>query len=464
MKLYPEYIKNVYMLGIGGIGMSALARYFNARGIHVSGYDRTPTPLTDQLISEGIDIHFTDDPSKIPVEAELCVYTPAIPKTLREFTHFASTAIPLSKRAAVLGEITRHSKTVAVSGTHGKTTVSTMIAHILHNSTAGCSAFLGGIAKNYNSNFLYSDTSNLIVVEADEFDRSFLQLEPTYTVVTSTDADHLDIYTSHEDLKNTFREFISRTKAGGSILLKKGLELNYKPADTSIYNYALEEEADFHATNIQVVDRQYLFDLVTPKGTVSGLSLKMPGLINVENAVAAAAVASLCGVSGEEIRLALAAFTGIKRRFDVQVDTEKILYIDDYAHHPEEIRGLVNSVRKLYPDRKILGIFQPHLYSRTRDFADEFAKSLELLDEVVLLPIYPAREEPLPGVESEMIVDRISLQEKKVVTKAELTDYILSRPFDILLTIGAGDIDQLVQPLKNTLIKQHNAQDHETDH
>jgi UDP-N-acetylmuramate--alanine ligase len=451
MKFYPLNIKHIYMLGIGGIGMSALARYFNALGVQVSGYDKTSTPLTDQLAEEGIDIHFTDDPKKIPAELDLCIYTPAIPRTLKEFNHFAGTSVPVKKRAAVLGEVTKQHRTVAVSGTHGKTTVSTMIAHILHNSTLGCSAFLGGIAKNYNSNFLYSETSRFMVVEADEFDRSFLQLKPAYTVVTSMDADHLDIYASHDNLKDTFREFISQTVAGGSILLKKGIELNYKPSETTIYSYSLEEDADFHATAMRTADHRYTFDLVTPDGALEGITLQMPGLINVENAVAAAAIAHLCGVSGEEIRLALAQFTGIKRRFDVQLNTGKLLYIDDYAHHPEEIRSFVNSVRTLYPDRTVLGVFQPHLYSRTRDFAGEFAKSLELLDEVVLLPLYPAREEPIEGVDSEMILDRINIKKKKVLPRAELIGYLEARAPDILLTIGAGDIDQLVEPIKKAL-------------
>jgi UDP-N-acetylmuramate--alanine ligase len=443
------------MLGIGGIGMSALARYFNVQGLHVSGYDRTATPLTDQLIEEGIPVHFRDDPDQIPRNTELCVYTPAIPKNLREFAYFSGTSVPLIKRAAVLGEITRRYTTIAVSGTHGKTTVSTMIAHILHTSTQGCSAFLGGIAKNHKSNFLFSGTSNLMVVEADEFDRSFLQLEPQYTVVTSMDADHLDIYSNHETLKDTFREFISQTKKGGHVLLKQGIELKYKPGDTSIYSYALEDEADFHAARIRIVEHQYVFDLVAPDKTIEGITLRMPGLINVENAVAASAIALMCGVSEEEIRRALAEFEGIKRRFDVQVNTPDLLYIDDYAHHPQEIRGLVTSVRKLYPGRKILGVFQPHLFSRTRDFADDFAKSLELLDEVVILPVYPAREEPIAGVNSEMVLGKINRQHKKIVAKEGLVKYLGTRPADIILTIGAGDIDQLVEPLKKSLLNRN---------
>ena len=416
MRDYPQKIQTIYMLGIGGIGMSALARFFKRQGLQVSGYDKTPTPLTDQLQREDIAVHFTDDPEQIPGNLDLCIYTPAVPKTLKEFTHFSTTSVPLKKRAAVLGEITKHSPTIAVSGTHGKTTISTMIAHILHHSGMGCSAFLGGISKNYNSNFLQSEQGSLIVVEADEFDKSFLQLTPTYAVVTSMDADHLDIYSNHNNLRETFREFISKTKQGGHIVLKNELNLNYKPADTKVSTYALEGDADFHAANINIVSGRYEFDLVTPEQTIKGLSLQMPGLINVENAVAAAAIAFLCGVTEEKLRNALAEFTGIKRRFDVQINTDGLVYIDDYAHHPQEIRGLITSVKKLYPGRKVLGIFQPHLFTRTRDFVEDFAASLDLLDEVILLPIYPAREEPIPGVDANMLLEKI----KKTLYRRQL--------------------------------------------
>ena len=423
----------------------------------MSGYDRTRTPLTDQLSQEGIEVHYTDDPGLIPGELDLCIYTPAIPKTLKEYEHFSTTSIPVKKRAAVLGEITRQSKTVAVAGTHGKTTVSTMTAHILHNSTRGCSAFLGGISKNYNSNFLFSENSDMIVVEADEFDRSFLQLEPTVAVVTSMDADHLDIYKDHDALKDTFREFISRTKPEGHILLKWEVQLNYKPADRTVHTYALRGEAEYHGHNIRIEGGRYVFDLVTPEGTIEGLTLLMPGLINVENAVAASAAALLCGASADEVRMALEHFTGIKRRFDIQLDEGGILYIDDYAHHPEEIRGLVSSVRDLYPGRKVLGVFQPHLYSRTRDFADGFAESLDLLDETILLPIYPAREEPMPGVDAEMILKKMKSSRKELLAKEELPGHLAKRPVDIVLTIGAGDIDQLVEPVRTTLLNRINA-------
>jgi len=445
------------MLGIGGIGMSALARYFYSQGIRVSGYDKTSTPLTDQLQNEGIPIHFTDDPVQIPGHIDLMIYTPAIPVDLKEFKSISNMSVPIQKRAEVLGQLTSYSPTIAVSGTHGKTTVSTMIAHILYNSKLGCSAFLGGISKNYNTNFLHSRNSDLIVVEADEYDKSFLQLEPMYTVVTSMDADHLDVYNSHENLKNTFREFISRTRSGGDILVKKGVELNYKPADTNSYSYALGEKSDFYARNIRHNEGRYLFDLVTPDTTIEGLTLQMPGLINVENAVAAVSISLLCGVSAMEIQDALATFSGINRRFDIQLNTEELVYIDDYAHHPEEIRGLITSVRKLYPDKKVLGIFQPHLYSRTRDFAIDFAESLGLLNEVIVLPIYAARENPIYGIDSQLVLDKINIREKSIVSKEDLMNSIERKKFDILLTIGAGDIDQLVEPLKKNLLNRINA-------
>lgn len=457
MTLNLNNIKTLYMLGIGGIGMSALARYFHKMGVQVSGYDRSSTPLTDQLQEEGISIHFTDDPGLIPDAIDLVIYTPAIPSTLKEFIHLSNTAIPIKKRAEILGALTRNSETVAVSGTHGKTTVSTMIAHILYNSSKGCSAFLGGIPKNYNSNFLHKPGSKLIVVEADEYDKSFLQLEPMFSVVTSMDADHLDIYSNHENLKETFRAFIAGTQKGGFILIKKGVDLNYKPADRSLHTYALNEKADFYAEQIRIVDGRYVFDLVTPKGKLKELSLEMPGLINVENAIAAATISFLCGAREEEIRNALNSFKGIKRRFDVRVKTDGLVYIDDYAHHPEEINKFIHSVRQLYPHKKILGIFQPHLYSRTKDFADGFAKSLELLDEVVLLPIYPAREKPIPGVDSTIILDKIDCSRKYLLNKEELLLHAGLDENDIILTIGAGDIDQLVEPLEKSLLNRINA-------
>lgn len=453
MNLNTDNIKTLYMLGIGGIGMSALARYFHAMGARVSGYDRTSTPLTSQLMEEGIDIHFEDDPSKIPANIDLVIYTPAIPADLNELVHLSQTAVPIKKRAEILGQLSNEASTIAVSGTHGKTTVSTMIAHILHSSKIGCSAFLGGISRNYNSNFLYSGSSEYMVVEADEFDKSFLQLKPRFTVVTSMDADHLDIYSDYNNLKETFRDFISCTQSGGNILIKKGVDLNYKPADCNIYRYSIDDQADFYAENFRIINHRYVFDLITPEKKILDLTLQMPGLINVENAVAATAISLLCGVEEQEIRDALADFQGINRRFDIRIQNNDLVYIDDYAHHPEEIRALITSVRNLFPGKTILGIFQPHLFSRTRDFADGFAESLSLLDEIVLLPIYPAREQPIHGVEAGMILNKIEKSNKILLTKEGLFSHEGLTENDIILTIGAGDIDQLVKPLENDLLK-----------
>lgn len=454
MNGYTDTVKTLYMLGIGGIGMSALARYFNARGVDVSGYDRTPTPLTDQLQKEGITIHFKDDPSQIPEQVDLAIYTPAIPKMLKEFQHFSTTAIPMKKRAEVLGDLTHDYQTVAVAGTHGKTTVSTMIAHLLYQSEKGCNAFLGGISKNHQSNFLHTPKSPIMVVEADEFDRSFLHLKPTHTVVTSMDADHLDVYSNKNNLEETFREFMLSTVPEGTILVNDKLDLNFKPAGRDLYRYALNGTSDFFATNIRITERRYYFDLVHPNGKLKELTLGMPGIINVENAVAASSMALLHEIGEEEIRRSLSEFLGIVRRFDVQLDEKEVVYIDDYAHHPEEIRSFVQSVRELYPGKRLLGIFQPHLYSRTRDFADAFARSLEMLDAVVLLPIYAARENPIKGISSERLLEKIGLKNKVLLGKNDLPHFLEKADADVFLTIGAGDIDQLVGEVKKILLNR----------
>ncbi len=431
--------------------MSALARYFNHLGIQVSGYDKTETPLTYQLQKEGIQVHFSDDPGQIPESIDLVIYTPAVPEDLNEFVYLRNSGLPIKKRAEVLGDLSRLNKTIAVSGTHGKTTVSTMIAHILFNSSVGCSAFLGGLSKNYNSNFLVSDQSDLVVVEADEFDKSFLQLEPEVTVITSMDADHLDIYIDHNNLKSTFGKFVRQIKPGGTLLLKHGVELEFQRDDIDIYRYSLDQESDYFASNIRFEDGQYVFDLSTPQLLIEDLKLEMPGLINVENAVAATAVSLITGAHIEELRNSLAEFSGIKRRFDVQINSQQLVYIDDYAHHPEEIRKFVGSVKAMFPGKVILGIFQPHLYSRTKDFAEEFAKSLDMLDETILLPIYPAREKALPGIGIEIILDKMKAKNKSVSTKKELLKLLETKKFDVILTLGAGDIDQMVTPLKEFL-------------
>jgi UDP-N-acetylmuramate--alanine ligase len=448
-------IKHVYFLGIGGIGMSALARYFRLLGIKVSGYDRTSTPLTDQLIREGMLLHFEENVNLVPNDIDLVIITPAIPKNHSEYRYLKEKNIPIKKRAEILGEITADKKTVAVSGTHGKTTVSTMIAHILNQSKVGCNAFLGGISKNYNTNFISSEYSEWAVAEADEFDRSFMHLTPFIEIITSMDADHLDIYGNLENLVETFEKFAGRIKPGGILLTKKGLNLKIpKHTESKRYSYSLAEETDFYISNIRNVKGKYIFNLVTPDKTIPDLKLGIPGLLNVENAVVAIAASLLAGANEEEIRKALAGFTGIKRRFEIVFQNEKLTYIDDYAHHPEEITKTILSVRDMYPDQKILGIFQPHLYSRTRDFAIEFAKSLDLLDETILLPIYPAREEPIEGVSSEMIEKHMNNKQTQLLKKSELTGWINQKTFDILLTMGAGDIDQLVDPIKEICLKK----------
>ena len=442
-------LHKIYFLGIGGIGMSALARYFNGRGVQVSGYDKNQTQLTDLLQKEGIQIHFEENIKQIPQNIDLVIYTPAIPKNNAEFIHLMNSDIQVKKRSEVLGLISNELKTVAVAGTHGKTTVSTLIAHLLQNSSIECNAFLGGISKNYKSNLLISDQSDWMVVEADEFDRSFLQLNPDISIITSMDADHLDIYGNLESLKANFTQFVKQIKTNGSLIVKEGLQSNFTQIQKiKTYTYSLSQGSDFYASNIRLEQNKYCFDFNFQDKVIHDVTLGIPGLINVENSIVAIAAAMLAGVTEKEIKIALPAFEGILRRFDYQINTKEIVFIDDYAHHPEEIKGFVNSVKQIYPNKKILGIFQPHLFSRTKDFATEFAKNLELLDEIILLPIYPAREKPIEGVTSEIILNKINSENKQICSKDELIETISKSKFDILLTMGAGDIDQLVFPLK----------------
>ena len=445
-------LHNIYFLGIGGIGMSALARYFNGLGVEVSGYDRTKTLLTDQLQQEGIQIHFQDDKTQIPEDIDLVIYTPAIPNNLDEFIHLKNIGIPVRKRSEVLGLITNERKTIAVAGTHGKTTVSTLIAHILKNSSIDCSAFLGGISKNYKTNLLISDQSDWMVVEADEFDRSFLQLKPEIGIITSMDADHLDIYENLESLTTNFTQFAEQIKNNGILLIKEGLQSNFTHlSDVQIFTYSVTEGSDFYTSKIRLEKNKYCFDFIYRDKIIRDVTLGIPGLINLENSVVAMAAALMAGVTEQEIKASLPAFSGIQRRFDYQINTADLIYIDDYAHHPEEIKGFVSSVKKIYPNKKILGIFQPHLFSRTRDFADEFANSLEMLDEIILLPIYPAREKPIEGISSKLIFDKINSVNKSLCSGAELIKTINRNTFDIILSMGAGDIDQLVLPIKKHL-------------
>lgn len=445
-------IHKIYFLGIGGIGMSAIARYFLSNGIKIYGYDKTPTKLTSELIAEGIIIHFKEDVESIPEDIDLVIYTPAIPKEHLEYKYFLKNNYQIKKRSEILGMITNSNIGIGVAGTHGKTTISTMLASIMKGSSVDCSAFLGGISKNFDSNLLLSNKSNYVVIEADEFDRSFLQLKPQIAIISSVDADHLDIYGDKNELKKSFEEYINQIKNTGILIIKKGIELKYSNKNISVFTYSLNDiNSDYYAINIVIKDGCYSYDLVHPKGIIRDVKLGYPGLHNVENAIAAVSVALNTGVNENEIKKTLLNFLGVKRRFDYRIKTEKLVYIDDYAHHPEELRTCINSVRHLYPDKKLTGVFQPHLYSRTRDFADEFAKSLELLDEVILLDIYPAREFPIEGVDSKMLLDKIKIKAKFLYSKDELLNNLLNHNIEVLLTLGAGDIDQLVEPIEKLL-------------
>ncbi len=448
-------LHRIYFIGIGGIGMSALARYFHALGKIVAGYDRVRTGLTNDLENEGIVLTYTDEVVAIPVpfaektKETLVVYTPAIPSAHKQLNFFKKHNFNLIKRAELLGIISQSLKTIAVAGTHGKTTVSTLVAHLLCNSNLKCNAFLGGIARNFDSN-LVMDDSEYVVAEADEFDRSFLYLTPWCGIITAMDADHLDIYGTHDAVKGAFAEFANRFSPGGFLLVKEGLEL---PASAQVNKstYSLDNpQSDYYASDIKTPGKDSVFTLHTPENTFSGLVLGVPGRLNVENAVAASALVLKLGVSEDELRHGLKSFAGIYRRFDYQYNG-KVIYIDDYAHHPAELDAFIGSVRQMYPDRLICGIFQPHLYSRTRDFAPEFARSLSVLNELVLLPIYPARERPIGGVDSGLIMKDVTLKDKHILPKEHVPDFLENNANDIILTMGAGDIDTLRQPIKNML-------------
>lgn len=437
--------RNIYFIGIGGIGMSAIARYFKFKGFGVGGYDRTPSELTEALQKEGIDVHYEDRPDLIPsdVENTLVVYTPAIPQDLQELVYVRENGYTLMKRAQVLGELTRmgSQRCLAVSGTHGKTTTSTLLAHIFTASGEGCSAFLGGISKNYDSNLLMSH-SPAVVVEADEFDRSFHQLTPEIAVITAMDADHLDIYGDLEHVQEAFRKFASLTT--GTVIIKQGLPVSAKDTHARILSYSYNDvSADFHAEDIKVDECGYFtFNLRHPGGVIMDCRVGVPGWVNVENAVAASAMALCYGIDPMKIKTALGTFKGVKRRFDIHVNRPGLAYIDDYAHHPNEISTAISSMRDIFPGRKLTAIFQPHLYTRTRDFAEEFARALSAVDKLILLDIYPAREEPIPGVSSEIIFDKVTAPEKVLLKKEELMDYLHNEEIDTLITFGAGNIDR----------------------
>jgi len=445
-----EKIHKVYFIGVGGIGMSALARYFNAIGKEVLGYDKTETILTNQLEKEGVNIHYTDSPSLIPSEIDLVVYTPAVPQDLKEYKYCWDKGYVMKKRSEVLGIITNESFTLAVAGTHGKTTTSSILAHLLKQSI-GCNAFLGGIAKNYNSNVLLTENAETTVVEADEYDRSFLELHPNMAIITSMDADHLDIYGDHSKFLESFELFSSQISPGGSLILNKQLENKLAPA-CDVITYSISEKADYYLENIKVVDGYYVFSVQAQSGLISDIKFGLPGRHNVENAIAAIAAADQLKVSHQEIKSALESFKGIKRRFEYIIKKHDLVYIDDYAHHPEELKATISSVKELYPENKITGVFQPHLYTRTKDFADDFAKSLDLLNELILLDIYPSREQPIEGITSEMLLRKVTIKNKSISTKAELVPELRQRKLEVLLTMGAGDIDKLVEPIKNELL------------
>lgn len=457
-----QKITSVYFVGAGGIGMSALARYFRAKGKQVAGYDKTPSDLTAALIDEGVRIHYADDISLIPEDCKhpdstLVVYTPAIPETHTELNYFKTNGFTLMKRARVLGEITRTERGLCVAGTHGKTTTSSMLAHLLKQSHVDCNAFLGGILKNYNSNLMLSDKSDLAVIEADEFDRSFHWLNPYMAVITAVDPDHLDIYGTPAAYRESFEHFTSLIRPDGCLVMKKGLQLQPRlPKGAKLYTYSAAEDADFFARNIRIGNGDILFDFVTPDGCISDVKLGVPVKVNIENGVAAMALAWLNGVTPEEIRSGMASFAGPVRRFDFHLKKEDIVLLDDYAHHPAELKASIQSVKELYPDKKVTGIFQPHLYTRTRDFAADFAASLSLLDELILLDIYPAREEPIPGVTSQIIFDQVTIPNKRMIRKDELLDLVRKEAasFEVVLMVGAGNIDRLVEPVKQILEKR----------
>lgn len=453
-------IKSVYFIGAGGIGMSALVRYFLSKNIFVAGYDRTPTKLTQELIDEGAQIHFEDNIDLIPSECKekqhtLVVLTPAIPQDHTELNYFRNNGFNIQKRAEVLGGITRTSKGICAAGTHGKTTTSTLTAHLFHNSSLGCTAFLGGIYKNEGTNLLLSQSSPYTVIEADEYDRSFHQLTPYLSVITSSDPDHLDIYGTEEAYLESFAHYTSLIQSGGSLIIHQDATLQPRLQEgVNCYSYS-KNSGDFHAENIRIGNGEIYFDFVGPDVRIDDIQLGVPVSINIENGIAAMAMAHLCGISNEEIKAAMASFRGIDRRFDFQIKNDKIVFLSDYAHHPSEIKQSLISMRELYADKKITAIFQPHLFSRTNDFYREFAESLSLADEVILTDIYPARELPMPGVTSELIFNHLRPDmQKQMCKKEDLVEIIKNRETEVLILLGAGDIDNYTTAISEALKKR----------
>ena len=454
-----EDIKAVYFVGAGGIGMSAIARYFLKRGLVVGGYDRTPSALTHTLETEGMMIHYDEDVEKIPAacrekDSTLVVYTPAIPSAHKELVYFRDNGFEIQKRAQVLGTLTRSLQALCFAGTHGKTTTSSMAAHIMHQSHIDCNAFLGGITKNYGTNYILSD-SDYVVIEADEFDRSFHWLRPYMSVITSTDADHLDIYGTEEAYLESFRHYTTLIQEGGALVVHTGLKL--VPAvqpGVKTYTYS-REEGDFHAENIKFENGEITFDMVSPLGNVEGIRLGQPVPVNIDNGIAAMAICQLCGCTADELRRGMATFEGVDRRFDFKIKTDRMVFLSDYAHHPKEIFQSASSLREVYKGRKLTALFQPHLYTRTRDFYKDFAEALDIFDEVVLLDIYPAREEPIPGVTSQLIYDNLRQGiEKQMCRKDDVLDIVGSKDFDVLVVLGAGDLDNMVPEITEILKKR----------
>ena len=450
-------IKAVYFIGAGGIGMSAIARYFISRGLVVAGYDKTPTELTRRLEKEGMLIHYEENVDEIPhackkPESCLVVYTPAIPAEHQELQYFRTKGFEIQKRAQVLGTLTRQMRGLCVAGTHGKTSTSTMCAHILHQSSIDCNAFLGGISKNYGTNYILSSDSDYVVIEADEFDRSFHWLSPYMTVITSTDPDHLDIYGTKEAYLESFRHYTELIQPEGALIIHRDLEMQEAlPEGVRRYDYALTE-GDFHAENIRIHNGNITFDFVSPIESIKNIQLGQPVPINIENGVAAMAMAQLAGCTAEELRIGMKTYSGVERRFDFKIKNDRLVFLSDYAHHPKEIYQSARSIRELYKDRKITAIFQPHLYTRTRDFYQEFADALSLLDEVVLTEIYPAREQPIEGVTSQLIYDNLRAGvEKQLIRKDDVLSFVRSHQFDVLIVLGAGDLDNYVPRIKQIL-------------
>jgi UDP-N-acetylmuramate--alanine ligase len=454
--------EGIYFVGIGGIGMSALALYFSKGGFPVAGYDRSQSTITDSLGKAGCKIVFKDEVSLLPVffrnvsdkARALVVYTPAIPSDCKILSFFRENGYRLHKRSEILGVISEHADTIAIAGTHGKTTVSTMTAHLLKQSHVDCSAFLGGISKNYESNLLLGK-SRYTVMEADEFDRSFHRLRPLMAVITSLDADHLDIYGDQETMIRAYNEFCRKIRKGGKLIVNSSIKDRIiVPEGVGCFTYGMDNHADYRAYNIEHVSDYYNFSIKTPYGKVEGLHFAFPGMINIENFTAAIAIALMCGVQEEELRKAVLLFQGVRRRFDIRINIPGLTYIDDYAHHPEEIRACIKSVKEYFRGRRITGIFQPHLFSRTRDHAGGFAEILDELDEPVILPIYPAREKPIEGVTSEMILDKMKSPAKRLMRKEDIPGLLDVARLDVLLTIGAGDIDTLVKPIEEKIRRE----------